>query len=490
LHVGTFSREGNFAGVRRDLPRLLELGITAIELMPLAQFPGTRNWGYDGVYPFAVQDSYGGPKELQKLVDECHRLGLSVILDVVYNHLGPEGNYLSDFGPYFTQAYQTPWGQALNFDGSNSDGVRAFFIQNALQWLQDFRIDGLRLDAVHSIFDNSALHVLEELATTTRERATELGRNFHVIAESDLNALRFVNSSRVGGYGLDAMWCDDFHHAAHVLLTGETIGYYADFGTVADLARAYTTGMSRTGRYSPYRQKRHGRPGTRLESQQAVVCVQNHDQVGNRFLGERLGSLVSFEGEKLAAGLLCFAPYVPLLFMGQEYGERAPFQYWVSHGDESLLHSVREGRKREFENFQLEEPAPDPSAVETFERSILDHTSREVGNGKSLHRLYTQLLELRSEFKVSTGASTVAFESERVLLVQEDERGIALVFCFAQRSVEVVLPLALGLWRKVISSSSREWSGPGCELPDQLHVAGSIPLKLLPQSFVCYQICR
>jgi maltooligosyltrehalose trehalohydrolase len=268
LHVGTFSRAGTFAGIVPELARLKALGVTAIELMPVAQFPGDRNWGYDGVYPFAVQSSYGGPKGLQRLVDECHRAGLALVLDVVYNHLGPEGNYLSDFGPYFTDRYHTPWGRALNFDGPDSEGVRCFFLENALMWFEDFHVDALRLDAVHAIIDRSARPFLEELADTVHRRAKELGRHWHLIAESDLNDPRVVRPSDLGGHGLDAMWCDDFHHAAHVLLTRETAGYYVDFGRVEDMARAFAGGMSRAGEYSPFRRRRHGRPGPDLTAEQ------------------------------------------------------------------------------------------------------------------------------------------------------------------------------------------------------------------------------
>ncbi|HEU4580630.1 MAG TPA: malto-oligosyltrehalose trehalohydrolase [Polyangiaceae bacterium] len=320
LHVGTFSRAGTFDGVIPELQRLRALGITALEIMPVAQFPGARNWGYDGVYPFAVQDSYGGAPGLQRLVDACHQAGLAVILDVVYNHLGPEGNYLRDFGPYFTDRYSTPWGAALNFDGADNEGVRRYFIENALHWVEDFHIDALRLDAVHAIIDCSARPFLEELADTVRERGERLGRRPYLIAESDLNDPRLVRPSALGGHGLDAVWSDDFHHAAHSLLTGETSGYYADFGHIEDLARAFQSGMSRPGEYSGYRRRRHGRSGAILAPEQGVVCVQNHDQIGNRLLGERSGTLLNFDQQKLAAAVLCLSPYLPLLFMGEEYG--------------------------------------------------------------------------------------------------------------------------------------------------------------------------
>lgn len=324
LHVGTFTREGTFDAIIPHLTDLRELGVTAIELMPVAQFPGTRNWGYDGVFPFAVQDSYGGPAGLKRLVNACHREGLAVVLDVVYNHLGPEGNTLGDFGPYFSERYRSPWGPALNFDGPGSDEVRRFFIENALAWITDYHVDALRLDALHAILDLSAYPFLAELAAAVRERAARLHRRVYLIAESDLNDPKLVRPPEVGGYGLDAQWNDDFHHALHALLTGERTGYYEDFGTVAHLARAFTEGYVYTGQYSVYRRRRHGVPARALPAHAFAVFAQNHDQVGNRMRGERLSALVPFEALKLAAAVVLLSPYLPLLFMGEEYGETAP----------------------------------------------------------------------------------------------------------------------------------------------------------------------
>jgi len=485
LHVGTFSKAGTFDGVIPELARLRRLGVTAVELMPVAQFPGTRNWGYDGVFPFAVQASYGGPKGLQRLVDECHRAGLAVVLDVVYNHLGPEGNHLPKFGPYFTDAYKTPWGSALNFDGPNSESVRRYFIENALQWIDDFHIDALRLDAVHALIDRSAKPFLEELAEALHRRGEELGRHVYAIAESDLNDPRMVRSPELGGHGLDSMWCDDFHHSAHTLLTGEKTGYYSDFGAVEHLASAWQGGMSSPGEYSPFRQRRHGRRATDLEPEQCVVCVQNHDQIGNRFLGERLGSLVSFEQQKLAAALVCLAPFIPLLFMGEEYGDPAPFQYFISHEDPELLEAVRRGRREEFAAFCGHEEAPDPASEETFQRCKLNTSLRGHGRHAILDSLYERLLRVRRALAPTTPDETTAFEAQRVLFVRRDRRAWFL-FSFSSEAAELTIPVPPGTWHRFLSSTDTAWSGPGDTLPAVLESTGDVRLSLEPYSFAAY----
>jgi maltooligosyltrehalose trehalohydrolase len=485
LHVGTFSRAGTFAGIVPELDRLKRLGVTAIEIMPVAQFPGARNWGYDGVYPYAVQDTYGGPKGLQRFVQECHRAGLAVVLDVVYNHMGPEGNYLSDFGPYFTDRYKTPWGQALNFDGPGSEGVRRFFVENALMWLEDFHIDALRLDAVHAIIDRSAKPFLEELSEVVHRRGEELGRHFYLMGESDLNDPRIVRPGELGGLGLDSMWSDDFHHAAHVLITGETAGYYADFGQLEHLAQAFRSGMSAPGEYSPHRRRRHGRPGPDLQLQQHVVCIQNHDQIGNRLLGERLGAIVSFEQEKLAAGLLCLAPFIPLLFMGQEYGDPAPFQYFVSHDDQTLLAAIRKGRREEFESFGWSDEAPDPASAETFGRCVLNTDLRNTGRHAILHRLYQTLLTLRRSLAPSVPDDCLALEARRVLVVRRG-RLAWMVFSFRDAVQKVSVPTFPGRWQRLLASSEAEWGGPGATPPDRVDSTGEVELELQPFAFVVY----
>jgi len=320
LHVGTFTPEGTLAAAAARLPELRQLGVTAVELMPLAQFPGERNWGYDGVYPYAVQDSYGGPLAFKEFVQRAHEVGLGVILDVVYNHLGPEGNYLAEFGPYFTERYRTPWGAALNFDGPHSDEVRQFFVENALRWQTEYHVDALRLDAVHAIRDFSAVTFLEELGEATRRQAERMGRPFQLVAESDMNMARHILPRDLGGYGLDAQWSDDFHHALHVLLTGEREGYYADYEGVSCLARVWREGYAYTGEYSVHRRHRYGSSPRRNPVKQFVVCAQNHDQVGNRMFGDRYGAQMAPRDLRLAAATLLWSPFVPLLFMGEEYG--------------------------------------------------------------------------------------------------------------------------------------------------------------------------
>jgi maltooligosyltrehalose trehalohydrolase len=378
LHVGTFTPAGTFEAIIPHLRDLQALGITAIELMPVAQFPGSRNWGYDGVYPYAVQNSYGGPDGLKALVDTCHQLGLAVILDVVYNHFGPEGNYTEVFAPFTTLRYKTPWGGAINFDEAWCDGVRRFYIDNALYWLRDYHFDALRLDAIHAIFDFGAKHFLAELAEATRGLETWLDKPLYLIAESDLNDSRIIRSPQVGGYGIDAQWSDDFHHALHTLLTGEDLGYYQDFGTCEALAIALRDRFVYSGNFSAFRCRRHGNQASDLPSTQFVVCAQNHDQVGNRMLGERLTQLVSYEALKLAAGVLLTSPYIPLLFMGEEYGEEAPFLYFIDHGDPALVDAVRAGRKAEFREFHAQgEPLP-AHELATFKRSTLNWDLRHT----------------------------------------------------------------------------------------------------------------
>jgi len=329
LHVGTFTPEGTFDAVVPRLDALRDLGVTGIELMPVAAFPGRRNWGYDGVYPYAVHAAYGGPEGYVRLLDACHERGLAVVQDVVQNHLGPEGNYLRDFGPYFTDAYRTPWGEALNFDGPGSDGVRAFWTGQARHFLVDLGCDGLRMDAIDTIVDPTAQHYLEQLATAKADWEAETGRPLVLVAESDLNAPRVIRPRERGGYGVDAQWSDDLHHAIHALLTGESRGYYGGFGRVADLAKALEASFVFDGRYSHHRGRRHGAPAVDTPTEQHVVCLQNHDQIGNRLVGDRLSTLVSLDALKVAAGTLLLSPYVPLLFMGEEYGETNPFPYFV-----------------------------------------------------------------------------------------------------------------------------------------------------------------
>ncbi len=372
LHVGTFSAAGTLAGAVEHLDHLVDLGVGAVELLPVTAFPGTRGWGYDGVDLFAVHEAYGGPEALKRFVDACHRAGIAVVIDVVYNHLGPDGNYLGEFGPYFTDRHRTPWGDAVNYDGAGSDEVRRFVVDNALMWLRDYHCDGLRLDAVHAIVDTSAIHLLEEIAGAVHDLADALDRELWVIAESDLNDPRVVNDASHGGYGCDAQWSDDFHHALHATLTGETSGYYMDFGRVEDVARSLRNVLVNPGGYSPFRQRRHGRPVGDLPRTRFLGYLQNHDQVGNRAQGERSAALMSTGRVQIAAALVLLGPFVPMLFAGEEWAASTPFQYFTDHQDAELGRLVSDGRRREFASFGWE-PAdvPDPQDPATFERSKL-----------------------------------------------------------------------------------------------------------------------
>jgi maltooligosyltrehalose trehalohydrolase len=395
-HIGTFSAEGTFDGAIAHLDHLAGLGVDAIELMPVAEFSGDRGWGYDGVDLFAPHHAYGGPDGLKRLVDAAHARGIGVLLDVVYNHLGPAGNYLPWFGPYLSGRHQTFWGDAVNFDGPGSDEVRRFVADNALSWLRDYHMDGLRLDAVHAFADDSATHICEQLAAEVAALAAQVGRPLFLIAESDLNAPRFVRGAAAGGYGLDAAWADEWHHALHATLTGERDGYYEDFGSLPLLAKALRQAWVYDGIYSPHRQRTHGRPPAGLAGSQFVVCTQNHDQVGNRAAGERSGALMSQGRLRVAAALLLTSPFVPMLFQGEEWGAGTPFQYFTGHTDPALGRAVSEGRRREFASFGWN-PAdvPDPQDPATFERSKLDWREPAAEPHAGLLAWYRELIALR-----------------------------------------------------------------------------------------------
>lgn len=395
LHVGTFTRQGTFAAIHSRLDQLRELGITAIELMPVGQFPGRKNWGYDGTYWYAVQNTYGGPHELQRLVDACHRVGIGVFLDVVYNHLGPEGNYLAEFGPYFTNNHQTPWGQAINYDDRGSDAVRAYVLNNVRQWLRDFHIDGLRLDSVHAMHDCSHHHILTEIKTAAHEEASRFHKSVHVVAESNQNDARRLFRQDGMGFGLDAQWNDDFHHCVHALLTQESDGYYQDFQQpLPQLEKVLNQVFAFDGNFSQYRGKNHGVPAGVFSSDRFIVSIQNHDQIGNRPLGERLSQLVAPNHLRFAAALMLLSPYNPLLFMGEEYGEASPFPFFCDFSDPELCNSISEGRRSEFARFQWPKDFPNPCSDTTFVSAILNwdwSSSKKEG----LRQLYRDLLAAR-----------------------------------------------------------------------------------------------
>jgi maltooligosyltrehalose trehalohydrolase len=399
LHVGTFSPEGKFEAIIPRLHDLRDLGVTAVEILPVGQFPGDRNWGYDGVFPYAAQESYGGPQGLLRLVDACHAAGLAIFLDVVYNHFGPEGCYLGEFGPYFNDRYRTPWGDAINYDGHGCDAVRDYVLDNVGMWLEEFHFDGLRLDAVHAIFDLGARHILRAIGEAAEAAGSRRGWPAYVVGESDLNDPRVLDPPDRGGYGLDAQWSDDFHHAVHAFLTGERVGYYVDFGEAEHLAGVFERPFLYAWDYSPHRGRKHGAPADGIPGDRFVVCLQNHDQVGNRASGDRLNVLLGSPAERrLAAGLLLLSPHLPLLFMGEEYGEENPFPFFCSFGDPQLVEAVREGRKKEFDAFARDREVPDPQAEETFASAKLGWSWPEGTQRAALRRLYRDLLAARREW--------------------------------------------------------------------------------------------
>jgi maltooligosyltrehalose trehalohydrolase len=494
LHVGTFTSEGTFEAVIPYLNELVDIGITAIELMPVAQFSGSRNWGYDGVFPFAVQNSYGGPRGLKSLVNACHERGLAVILDVVYNHLGPEGNYLSHFAPYFTERYKTPWGAALNFDAVNSDEVRHFFVSNALEWITDHHIDALRLDAVHAILDHSALNILEELAEAVHSRGLSLNRRAYVIAESALNDTRIVRTAELGGYGLDAQWNDDFHHSMHTLLTRERHGYYVDFGDFQHMAQAFSEGFVYSGRYSVNRGRRHGNSSRAIPSVKFVVFAQNHDQIGNRLMGDRLSQLVSLEAYKLASSVVLLSPFVPLLFMGDEYGETAPFQYFVSHSDPDLVEAVRRGRKEEFASFDWQGEPPDPQDEKTFESSKLNHSLKKEQRHRALLAFHKELIRLRKSLPALRSLSkdkmdVLSFEKEYVLAVRRwnETNEVLAIFNFNERPVQQFENVPRGAWTKRLDSSDSRWLGSGTTALETIQSPMQLDLTLQPYAVLLYE---
>jgi len=423
LHTGTFSPQGTFQGVAQKLDHLVDLGITHIELMPVNSFSGTHGWGYDGVGLFAPHEPYGGPAGLKELVDECHARGIAVILDVVYNHLGPEGNYLDRFGPYFTNRYSSPWGNAVNLDGPGSDEVRRFFIENALMWLKDYHMDVLRLDAVHAIIDTSSVHFLEELSQEVEMLQARTGRHLALIAESNLNNPRIVQPREIGGYGIDAQWNDDFHHALHTVLTGEKNGYYGDFGTLSDLAQAMEEIFVYSGRYSAFRGRKHGRPVRGVSGNKFLAYLQNHDQIGNRARGERLNHLVDTGRFMLGSALVFASACIPMIFQGEEWAASSPFQYFTDHQDEELGKAVVTGRREEFAAFGWDPgDIPDPQDPATFERSKPLWEELEHEPHTSVLAWYKGLIRLRRELPVLKDGSL----SQILISYHEEEQWLAM----------------------------------------------------------------
>ena len=490
LHTGTFTPEGTFSAIEEKLDYFVDLGITAIEIMPVSQFPGSRNWGYDGVLPYCVQNSYGGAEALQHLVDACHSKGLAVILDVVYNHLGPEGNYFGSFGPFFTDKYHTPWGDAINFDDKWSDGVRQYFIENAVMWFRDFHIDGLRMDAVHAIKDFSPVHVLQEIRQRTDQLMEVSGKKHYLIVEMDLNDTRFINRTETGGYGMDAQWIDEFHHSLRVASGQEKTGYYSDFEPISSLAKSYKDAYVYDGIYSEHRKRKFGVKADQNAGEQFIVFSQNHDHVGNRMLGERTSQLVSFEMQKLLAGAVMASPFLPMLFMGEEWAESNPFQYFVSHTDPELAEAVRKGRKEEFAAFHIEGEAPDPMAEETFENSKLQWDLLSRPRHEAMFRFYKKLIALKKTNPVlklpDRKGLTVSFDVHQGVIILnriKEDHHIVIVMNFSKDRRETQFPAHVATWFKLISSADVLWDGP--QMSSETMSSNS-PFQIQPESFAIY----
>jgi len=494
LHTGTFTPEGTFESAIARLPYLRDLGITAIEIMPVAEFPGNRNWGYDGASLYPPQSSYGGPTGLKKLVDACHQHGLAVVMDVVYNHLGPEGNYLPEFAPCFTDAHHTPWGKAINYDGPGSDGIRRWVIDNALYWLTEYHVDALRLDAIHGIYDFGAHHLLDELSEAFQNQASHLQRQACIIAETDLEDVRIINPREVGGYAIDAQWHDDFHHALYALLTGEREGFLADFGALTDLAKSIREGFVLDGKYSRYRRRHYGSSSRNRPGDQFVGFIQNHDQIANTSRGKRLSSLVSSGQHKLAAVLTLCSPFLPLLFMGEEYGETAPFLFFTSFEDSGLATAVREGRKRELGAHYSESDFADPQAASTFERSKLNWSKPGTSPHAEILRLQRDLISLRKQHpslgNCRKDLTEIQFDerSKPFVMKRTDPSGsAALVVCnFSENPQHVQVPAEPKGWQLALWTGNPAYGGSPAPSPVRSIVGPDPQISLAPFEAAIY----
>jgi maltooligosyltrehalose trehalohydrolase len=478
LHVGVFTPEGTFAAAIGKLSHLRDLGVNAVELMPICQFPGARNWGYDGVDLFAVQESYGGPDGLQRFVEAAHGHGIAVYLDVVYNHVGPEGNYLPRFGPYFSERYRTPWGGAFNFDGSYCDPVRDFFLENALHWLRDFHLDGLRLDAIHEIYDRGARPFLAELSDTVEAFSRRAGFPRRLIAESDLNDPNVIRPTLSGGLGMSAQWLDDFHHCVDVQMRAEKSAYAKDYGDQRFLTKAFKEGFVFSGEWCASRRRRFGAASAGIPGNRFVVFIQNHDQVGNRPTGDRLAALAGFQDLKVAAAAYLLSPYVPMIFMGEEWGEVRPFLFFISHSDPALVEAVRNGRKKDFEFLQTAGEPPDPASEETFLRSKIDWERRESERGRMLYGYYRELISLRKSHPALRSRRKEDLEMGRIgrAFLLDRWTGPHRLWCalnFGKEAARLELPPG-GAWRKVFDSADARWDGPGGEAPEMAEGGSSI----------------
>ena len=465
LHIGTFTEEGTFDAVIPRLDDLISTGINAIEIMPVAQFSGERNWGYDGVFLYAPHVTYGGPEGLKRLVNACHQKGIAVYLDVVYNHVGPEGNVLHRYAPYFTSRYKIPWGDAMNMDDRWADGVRDYISNNPLYWFEYYHIDGLRVDAIHTLYDSSAVSIWELINQKVKSLRETLGRPLYLIAESDLNSPRVTQQPIIGGMGFDAQWLDDFHHALYTLADSRGKRRYEDYGSMHQLAKAYTDGFVLSGEFVKFRKRRFGRSSAGVGGNHFVAFTQNHDQVGNRVKGERLSLLVDFERLKLVAGALFTAPYIPLLFMGEEYAEEAPFLFFCDHQNPELINATREGRKKEFADFRDEGEPADPFDRNTFLQCKLNWLARRQGRHAIMLRWYSELISLRREHPALRSYNKDNIQAEVIepgMLVihrkSKDKNKVMVFLNFAEHDTTYRVPAGNVLWKKLIDSRDARWN--------------------------------
>lgn len=455
IHPGTYSKDGNFDGIIKDLPRLKDLGITTLEIMPVSQFSGERNWGYDGVFPHSVQSSYGGPEALKALVNACHGHGLSIILDVVYNHIGPEGNVLFSCGPYAQDKYHTPWGDAINYDGPHSEEVRRYFLQTAWQWLTEFHFDGLRLDAVQMIFDTSPIPFLSEISGLKKIAEQERDIPLILIGETDMNDPRLLQPLEKNGFEFDGHWADDLHHNIHAYMTGEKDGYYCDYGSVEQFYGIYKNGVAYAGDYSPFRKRIHGKSYEGIDKKKLIVETQNHDQIGNRFLGERLSVLIDFQKLKMSAACVFLSPFTPFMFMGEEFACGQPFFYFVSHHDPALRKVVNESRKNEWKDFASPDHIPDPCDLSTFEECVLDQKdyTQDSRHGVMIG-YYKKLIEISKLIRKYT-LEDVRFNAEDstiTLHYGDNDIFIIAILCFQPENI-MMLDRTEDQWNVLLNSA-------------------------------------
>ena len=495
LHVGTFTPEGTFAAVEEKLDYLKALGVNAIEIMPVAQFSNARNWGYDGVFWYAVQDSYGGASGLQHLVNACHYRGISVVLDVVYNHFGPEGNFLEHYGQYLTDKYHTPWGNAVNFDDAWCDGVRRHVLENAIMWFRDFHIDALRLDAVHALKDCSPVHILQELKQQVDRLMEMTGRRHYLMVECDLNDPKFIKPLSEQGYGMDAQWIDEFHHSLRVTVGEKPTGYYADFDGISNLAKSFRDAYVYDGQFSEVRQKLFGYKAEANPGSQFIVFSQNHDQVGNRKQGERSSVLYSYDTLKLMAGAVLVSPYIPLLFMGEEWGETSPFLYFANVSEPKLARQIKQGRKDEFSTSKSTKEVPDPDTEDTYQQAKLHWDLIQQEPHQKLLRYYQTLIALRQQLPALHNLNrqelevTTCDEQQTLLLHRwHDDQHVLCLMNFSKKTQDVTISISASTmhWEKLIDSSDQQWQlkTGSSKAPDSLENSTSVTLPA--ESFVIY----